>query len=920
MNLDTCAASPFLPPILESIPQELQAHPQWVCWMATPSTKKENPKPDKVPVNARTGQPASTTTPNSWSSYHEAVNFYQSKLGVQHTVSTKNGPRTGPIAGIGFVMTESDPYVGIDIDGCINTEGKITPFAEEIINRVGCYTETSPSGTGIRIFVKGTFPKKGHRDSKLEVYQSKHYLTVTGHELCNLPIQENQAALDWLYYEYCHKDKVKTPTSDITYVSQQGTPLTSEDEALIEKIKTSRTGSKFTDLYSGGDLSKHNNDHSSADMALCCILAFWCAKDPAQMDRIFRASTLIRDKWDEMRGKETYGAITIRKAIEATTDTYREHGQETPQYQSSVDEDSVHEKLFLPPAPLEAFPSAVQSVLREAAQAYGVPIEIPVACFLAFVSCLVGQSLTISIKYGWEEATNLWIALVAPSGTGKSPVMKAFMTPVMKLEYQEKLRFDKELEEYRKSSAVFTALEKESIKAALSKSKPAPQLSINKPVEPKKKCATADDATTEALGNMLEANPKGIMLFRDELSGWLADRGQYNGSKTGETARYLSGHSRGPWVTSRAAKDGRNNFIPEACLGILGSIQPGVMPKVFEGGVGGVDEESGFLPRFCFIQAIPDSASTWCDAIFSQHSVMFLEKMAQHFWGWNVERDATGHALSRSVPVSSAAKALYIEWYDMIAQEAYLIGNAAPLRKLQAHALRLCLILHSVDAALAGTDGTGLVSEDTMRRALKLANWIKTHQEQCWRFFKPGQKVRQVTPLERTVMLAVIERATEIEANGWKIGNQELLTQVRKHIKIPELTPEKLAKSAKSLGLKPCTVGNGRGREVSANLLNEFRVTVGSVDTVNSPTGSKENSMMITAPVPSGTVGAGVAANPLPTVADSGHTVFVPQEMLTALGCSTEQPVTTVPPAVLENFEAAMRSFNTRYNVPTHTM
>ncbi|HJE19788.1 MAG TPA: hypothetical protein K8V35_05500, partial [Aliicoccus persicus] len=57
-----------------------------------------------------------------------------------------------------------------------------------------------------------------------------------------------------------------------------------------------------------------------ADMAFANILAFWCARDFAQMDSIFRRSSLMREKWDEKRGKTTYGEATLYKAINETAD------------------------------------------------------------------------------------------------------------------------------------------------------------------------------------------------------------------------------------------------------------------------------------------------------------------------------------------------------------------------------------------------------------------------------------------------------------------------------------------------------------------------------------------------------------------------------------------------------------------------
>jgi hypothetical protein len=88
-----------------------------------------------------------------------------------------------------------------------------------------------------------------------------------------------------------------------------------------------------------------------------------------------------------------------------------------------------------PDVPLEAFPDAVAEMLREAAEAFAVPTQIPTTCFLAFLSALIGRSRKISIKESWIEFGNIWLVMVAPSGLGKTPCMKAFFKPVTNLEY-----------------------------------------------------------------------------------------------------------------------------------------------------------------------------------------------------------------------------------------------------------------------------------------------------------------------------------------------------------------------------------------------------------------------------------------------------------------------------------------------------
>ena len=95
-----------------------------------------------------------------------------------------------------------------------------------------------------------------------------------------------------------------------------------DDEALLERMYASRSGDAIRALMAG-DCSAQGGDRSAADMALCSHLAFWCAGDASRMDRIFRRSGLMRDKWDSRRGGTTYGAQTIERAIEGCTEFYR---------------------------------------------------------------------------------------------------------------------------------------------------------------------------------------------------------------------------------------------------------------------------------------------------------------------------------------------------------------------------------------------------------------------------------------------------------------------------------------------------------------------------------------------------------------------------------------------------------------------
>src|SRR4051794_27035598 len=97
---------------VNGIAQELRERRQWVCWRYEPGAKG---KPSKVPVNTRSGTNASVTDPATWSSCEQAI-------AASHRYD-----------GIGIVLTEQDPYVGVDLDGCIDSNGTLAPWAERIV-------------------------------------------------------------------------------------------------------------------------------------------------------------------------------------------------------------------------------------------------------------------------------------------------------------------------------------------------------------------------------------------------------------------------------------------------------------------------------------------------------------------------------------------------------------------------------------------------------------------------------------------------------------------------------------------------------------------------------------------------------------------------------------------------------------------
>lgn len=267
------------------IPDELKKYDQWICWRAH---KKSFDKISKIPINPADGSNAKTNDPVTWANFSDATAYCRS-VGLD---------------GVGFVFTKNDPFVGIDIDDCIDPHsGKISAGAKSIIDKMKSYTEISPSGKGVHIIVRGKLPGGGRNIDGVEIYDEKRYFTITGNLLNGMPyrIEDRNAELQQLY----------------THLSD-GLKSTKENE-VIRNASAARNGDKFDRLWEG-DWSMYPS-RSEADLALCKILAYWTSNDSGLMDSLFRKSGLFREKWKKTHFSDgkTYGQTTIEKAVALKT-------------------------------------------------------------------------------------------------------------------------------------------------------------------------------------------------------------------------------------------------------------------------------------------------------------------------------------------------------------------------------------------------------------------------------------------------------------------------------------------------------------------------------------------------------------------------------------------------------------------------
>ncbi|URA06962.1 replicative primase helicase [Xanthomonas phage Pfeifenkraut] len=382
-----------------NIPNEMRAFKQWVVWRYE---DRDADKPTKVPYSPGSNRMASVTDPSTWASFDDAVAAMQ----------------TNWYAGIGFVLTDEDPYTFIDLD---DTKGDQSSLDRQIkvFNEFDSYAELSPSGAGLHIIVKGKVPS-GRRRSFIEVYSSQRYMTMTGNVYRNAPINEHNELLQVL-----HGQMSEGKGAAMFYAGLEQAKL--RDEEVLEMAGRAANSEKFNDLFYDGNWQKYYPSQSEADFALVDILAFY-SENRFQVQNLFLRSALgQREKsraqyrinymldrcFDRMLPPVDIDGLRnmLNEAIEAKREVAPVPNAEPAQPSTDL---SPNRSVYTPP------PGLVGNIAQFIyAQAPRQVAEIALAGAIGLVSGIIGRSYNVS-----GTGLNQYILLLAPTGSGKEAIAR----------------------------------------------------------------------------------------------------------------------------------------------------------------------------------------------------------------------------------------------------------------------------------------------------------------------------------------------------------------------------------------------------------------------------------------------------------------------------------------------------------------
>lgn len=722
----------------EKIPAELRSLPHWVCWRF----EERNGKQTKVPISPANGAEADVTNKTLWVPFDQAIAYQR---------------RQNNIDGIGWVFSDDDPFTGIDVDKCISNE-QYSELARSVLNRFpGSYAEISPSGTGLKLWLRGKLPvppeRTGRKIPKLgiETYCRGRYFTVTSQAIVDvdsgrLPdhqsvIADHHEELQRWFAELFHSAKPADKTDKTPAVA-----VSASIAEIVAKASSAANGEKFTRLWAG-DCSEYGDDRSSGDQALCNMLAFWCGNDAGLIDETFRQSGMMRAKWK----REYYRDRTIAKAIESCPEQYNGARSANTQSQGSQNRERQHQGTVAPPPwpelvalsgpePLsvdfEDLPPSVGEIIKSVTRHAEVPPELPLLMALGVLATACQKKWDIQSDGSHREPLSLFVCPALDPGNRKSSVVEALTAPLRSWEAEETIKLGPEIRraqsEKKTTEARISTLrakaakiddrhEREKLQDEIS------ELEENQSRVPASPVLFTQDCTPEKLASLMAEHDEKMAVISDEAGIFELAGGRYSNGKANLDI-YLQGHA-GSAVRvhrgSRGPVDLRNPALTVAV-----TVQPSVLQDI---GQNGAFVGRGLLARFLF--AVPKSTLGFRK--LEPHPIPEAVKDRWHrivHYLLNSEQseDETGIPISKTIVMTEHAARLWkLEQRhnegEMRPGEAWG-SQTGWASKYPGAVARIAGVLHCADCADHQRDPAAVpLPETTMLHAVRLGKKIKSH-------------------------------------------------------------------------------------------------------------------------------------------------------------------------------------------------
>jgi hypothetical protein len=461
------------------------------------------------------------------------------------------------------------------------------------------------------------------------------------------------------------------------------------------------------------------------------------------------------------------------------------------------------ERLPVPefvPFPTDALPKAAADLVRAGAVSMQVDQGMLGPLALAAMASAVGNARTIALHASWHEPAVLWVAVLAPSGAGKSPSLALVTRPAERRDAAALREHKEAMKEHAAALAVhekaMRGWERASGKGNLTATPPAA------PEAPACERHLTNDVTLEGLAAMLAASPRGLLLACDELAAWFGSFGRYaaNGRAAGEASRWLPLHRASSLRVDR--RTAPPLLVERAAVCIAGMIQP----SVFAAALTGTDFDSGLVARL-LLSMPPVPTRRWQPGGIPPIVEGAYNAMVERLYALDLDADEHGIAMPRALALDEQASDLWGSFYNSL--NADMAGKderaRAMLSKLEGGAARLALVIHLGRVAGGEHASADVIDGESMRRGIELANWFYREAERTYLRLAEGDDDR-----ESRQLLDLVRR------KGSSVSGRELVQSSRsfKTVKDAEAALSRLVEAGhgKWVYLPQCGPGAPKAR------------------------------------------------------------------------------------------------------------
>ncbi len=419
------------------------------------------------------------------------------------------------------------------------------------------------------------------------------------------------------------------------------------------------------------------------------------------------------------------------------------------------------------PFPVAALPGVVARFVGEGAKALGCDPAYVALPLLAVLASAIGTGRRIRLKGTWAEPPVIWAVVVGDSGTLKSPAFDLALRPIR--ERQKRM-----MKDYQRNNAAYLSAKEEYDDALKAWRKAEPGDRGDRPVEPEApicKRLLCSDLTVEALADRLSNAPRGLLVGRDEVSGWLTSFNEYKGGKGGDVSHWLEMHRAAEMIVDRKSSDKPTIIVPRASVCIAGGIQPEILRHC-------LTQEfyaSGLAARLLLAMP-PKRRKRWTEAEVDGDTLIALSDLFERLHSLQPSKDIDGDAEPEDVHLTDSAKESWVNFYNEHAQEEEeLTGDlSAAWSKLEGYAARLALGVHCIREVL-GDAAPGLCDELSMASGIAMAKWFGYEAKRVYAMLSQGEHDRK--------RLTLVEL---LKARGGQATVRELLRSSRLYTKARE--------------------------------------------------------------------------------------------------------------------------------------